>query len=438
MSTNKSFRLRTSVGWLSSASIVARVLAAVAGVITARALGPEGRGVLALLLVAALIASTVATMGLDMWAARLIGGRSSYRTVRPVLDAHLLVIGPIIAAAAASAIALNLVSVAEASLTAGLIWLSTAAAVKMGALLGAHSGRRYAGAMTAGAAGYLVGVAGAVVLGYSTVVGMLVAACFGRAIVRSWPMGNLGRGEAEQQLSLASAYQSELPTMAGAVTTLALYRIDLVVVAALATTTDAGVYSVAIAVTELLWVLPNSAAQALLPRSSTTASNVENTALICRVVCTVMLLAALGVSAVSPLAVPLVFGAEFDSAWHVIPTLSVAAVAVGLWKILGHDLIGRGHARPRLSSGLFGLGVMIALDLALIPRYGIGGAAFASLMGYVTATVLVARAWCHYHDVVAPNLIIVRGADLRQIAPRKLAGSTRMAGGAERASRPQE
>ena len=35
---------------------------------------------------------------------------------------------------------------------------------------------------------------------------------------------------------------------------------SILIVAALATTTDAGVYSVAIAVTEILWILPNSAA----------------------------------------------------------------------------------------------------------------------------------------------------------------------------------
>ena len=78
-----------SVGWLSLGSIVTRLLGAVSGIVSARALGVDGRGGLSVLLVVGMIAGGVLPLGLDLWAARSLGGGADVASVRRLLTRHL-------------------------------------------------------------------------------------------------------------------------------------------------------------------------------------------------------------------------------------------------------------------------------------------------------------------------------------------------------------
>ena len=87
-----------------------------------------------------------------------------------------------------------------------------------------------------------------------------------------------------------------------------------------------------------------------------------------------------------------VFGAPFEGAARAVPLLVAASLGGGAWKVIGAEVVARGATRPRLTSALAGLVVMLLVDLVAIPAFGIAGAALGSACGYGVAAIVVMRA----------------------------------------------
>jgi O-antigen/teichoic acid export membrane protein len=87
-------------------------------------------------------------------------------------------------------------------------------------------------------------------------------------------------------------------------------------------------------------------------------------------------------AAVSPVAIPLVFGAGFaravDAVWILLP----AAAAMAVWRVAGVAL--NRFERPWFAPtvGLAAIAMNVVLNIVLIPPLGIVGAALASLISY--------------------------------------------------------
>jgi O-antigen/teichoic acid export membrane protein len=81
-------------------------------------------------------------------------------------------------------------------------------------------------------------------------------------------------------------------------------------------------------------------------------------------------------------AVELLYSSRFSASAAVVRILVPGIVLFSAARVLGNDLAARG--RPLVNSGIAGASVAcnIALNLVLIPRYGINGAAWASTASY--------------------------------------------------------
>jgi len=414
-------RLRSAVAWLTASALGSRVLGAATGVVTARALGPGGRGTFALLLLAGLIGGAIASGGMDLWAARMLAQGADGSSVRRVLRRHQLGSLALAAVVAALIVGITRVDPALTAVTAGLGWLTASATLKLGLLQGANHMGAYSWAIFAGSTTYAAAVFGAAAVGAGAVTTFLLAAGLGKTITAAWPSRPrrpADRVGSPETSSYRTAFAFGGTTMLGGLVTIALYRLDVALVAALSSTSDAGVYSVALALAEVLWVLPNSAAQAVLPRTSADFAGAD-TAKVNRVIVAAMVVVSAAVSLSGPIVIPFVFGAEFQGAARALPGLALGSVAVGSWKLLAHDLLARGDARTRLFSGVAGVGVMIALDLLLVPSLGIVGASLGSLGGYLTAAVITLRAWRRRTGASLAELLVLRRGDIASIVRRR-------------------
>ena len=86
----------------------------------------------------------------------------------------------------------------------------------------------------------------------------------------------------------------------------------------------------------------------------------------------------------------LLFGADYRGAGHAVAALLVGALAYALYEIL--DTVLRSGGRARFSWRIAGvaLAVHVGLSAVLIPRYGLGGAAWTRLISSVVAVLAVA------------------------------------------------
>lgn len=174
------------------------------------------------------------------------------------------------------------------------------------------------------------------------------------------------------------------------------YRIELFALRHYRGLDDVGVYSIAMQTVESMWLIAAAMATAVTA-PAVQGDESEAARLIARTAAKSLLYtagAAAAVAAVAPFAIPLILGDAFDGSALPLALLMPGAVAYAPVTVLVVYLSVR-RGRPRLSlavSAASGL-VTLALCLALIPEFGVTGAAVASSLGYGAGAIL---AWVFF------------------------------------------
>lgn len=193
---------------------------------------------------------------------------------------------------------------------------------------------------------------------------------------------------------LGKALSLGLRGQLGNVATFFNYRLDVFIVNYFLDPAQVGLYAVGVVVSESLWQIPHAAATALFPRTARTIGNgaSEFTCRVLRLILVLALLSGIAMALLSPLLIPMIFGARFRPSVSVIWWILPGTIALSLAKVMSADLAARG--KPEFSSifAFASLIVTVVLDLALIPRMGIQGAALASSAAYLLDTILLAIA----------------------------------------------
>jgi O-antigen/teichoic acid export membrane protein len=169
------------------------------------------------------------------------------------------------------------------------------------------------------------------------------------------------------------------------------YRLDMFLVAVFLGPAAVGYYSISVGIAEKIWMLPGAIATVLFPRISA-IKDVEANNLTPRVARHTFFITFVLALTLVLLANPLIkifYGYVFLPS--VIPLLILlpGIIALGGCKILTGDLAGRGKPQFGAYAAFVSLAVNIPLNLCLIPKWGISGAAFASSVAYIIATLVV-------------------------------------------------
>jgi O-antigen/teichoic acid export membrane protein len=193
-------------------------------------------------------------------------------------------------------------------------------------------------------------------------------------------------------------------------------RLDLLLVPSLLDLRAAGVYFVAVRVSDVVGQAATAVASLVFPRVAALGDS-RSTALTERA--TRLTLIAVAVSALvlglaGELVLRVAFGPEYATGATVLSILLVAVVPLSVGRVLAADLKGRG--RPELVSlaALGAVAATIVFDLALIPSLGLVGAGIASILTYSVSTIALLAA---YRAVTGGRLsaLIPRPADVAYV-----------------------
>lgn len=168
------------------------------------------------------------------------------------------------------------------------------------------------------------------------------------------------------------------------------YRLDIYLVAFLLTPRDVAFYGIATSVAEMIWYIPNSVGLVLFPRlSSTQESQVHQiTAEVCRHTLLVTALIGAAVLVAGVVGIPLLYGPEYAPAVGPLLLLVPGATMMTLYKVLARNFSSRDRQQVSILAAVVGLALNVVLDWLFIPLWGIVGAALASGLAY-SATGLV-------------------------------------------------
>ncbi|HSV92850.1 MAG TPA: polysaccharide biosynthesis C-terminal domain-containing protein, partial [Desulfobacterales bacterium] len=192
-----------------------------------------------------------------------------------------------------------------------------------------------------------------------------------------------------------------------------------------------GVYFVAVQVAERLWLPSKVISTVLLPRMAELhahADTRELTPLMSRLVLWGTVAACLAVAVIAAPALRLLFGHEFLGAVQPLLWLLPGIALAGGSRIVANDFAARG--RPEWNSWLsvVTLVVNVAGNVALIPRYGITGAAVATTIAYTVNTVARMFIYTRVAGVPWHEQVFLRRSDLRLVASAVRLGGNAVAG----------
>ena len=267
-------------------------------------------------------------------------------------------------------------------------------------------------------------------IGYTSVLWASVAAhAVGGALLLT---AALAAGRGERTPALADVLRYSVPAHSGNVAQFLNYRLDIFLVSYFAGLQALGLYTVAVGVSQLLWLGSRAAARVVLPW---VAGSAEGTGSTTALVARLSLWSALLGSGILILGgrwlIGLLFGARFSASYAPMLLLLIGATPFTLSNVLAAHLGGLGLPNLNLRAALLGLVATVVLDLLLIPPYGIAGAALATSVSYLLTTAAVVAYFQRRSPVPLRDLFLPRPGDaalVRQIAGGMLATIRRPAG----------
>ena len=398
-------------------------------VLLARALGPDGRGVYAVFLLSASITQALLSLGLGVSAVYFLGKNAAslprlVANVQQVTIASAIVSGLLVL--------LAWPTIGDRLLDEGAPYWVFAFAVPL------FLSYNVLTAVLQGQSRFLA--MNAVVLAQPLVLFCLLAAGMGagdagtRAALLFWCAATAGATAlalvllGPAALRLRELVTFDLPSMReqvqfgmkgqiGNVVQLLNYRLDQYIVLLFVSAAGVGVYAVSVTMSQSIWLLANAVAAVLAPRLTASAPSeaARVTPLVCRNTLLMSAVAALGLGVVSPWLLPALFGGDFDAAVAPLLWLLPGTVALAGSKVLTSYVFSQGQVFTNSMITLASLAVTLVADFALIPAFGVTGAAIASSIAYGVHFALSLVAYRRLSGGSGWDAVMVRADDLRRL-----------------------
>ncbi len=198
------------------------------------------------------------------------------------------------------------------------------------------------------------------------------------------------------------------------------YRFDMFLIVLLLNPAIAvasvGIYSIAVAIAEKLFIIPGALSTVLFPTVSSMNNGSEANDLTSKVVrhtFFIMFISSLLLFFLAKPLITIVFGSSFASAALPLMILLPGIVAFSIGGVIAADLSGRGKPQFAIYSSLACLITNIILNIIFIPKWGISGAAFASAISYWMDTIVVLIAFLKISKKPLAEVLLVNKEDLK-------------------------
>jgi O-antigen/teichoic acid export membrane protein len=406
------------------------VTGAVTTILVARLLGPEGAGAFAVALTLVVMLTTFATLGVEHGVAYFVSsGRWAAREALASVTRIALLTG---SAAALIGLAARL---AAPSAFAGLTVASTALVV--GAMpfallwfyrsyialaLDRYEGFVIPPAVQSGVAMVLV-LAGALAFGLTGALVALTASHLAAALT-TWRTlrgmaSTAGDGEHRQ---LRRAMRFGVKGYAGNALQLLNVRLDVFVLSAAVGAAAVGQLAVAVAVTGVMWLLPQALSEVIFPRVAALSADPDQegqrtmveTKGVRHAVLLITAGAAVIVVALLVLVTP-VYGEDFRPAIELGLILLPGVALFGVGQVLSAVIVGRGHPQYTLYTAMVVTPLTVLGYVLLVPALGATGAALVKTASFTLSFVLAIGFYRLATGSVSPGLFVPTRDELRDL-----------------------
>ena len=198
------------------------------------------------------------------------------------------------------------------------------------------------------------------------------------------------------------------------------YRMDFWFVEYFNGSHDLGIYSLAVNLAQMLWLLPQAISTILLSYSGAESpeKGIQNTNTLARIAMLLILSATVFLALTIQFFIPLLYGKEFVKSAYLFKILLAGIVPFSITTILASYFAGTGKIRVNLFCSLIGFLVCLVSDLILIPRYGITGASVATVTAYFTSTAFIAFIYMKQTGTRLSELLLIHKGDIAMLGAK--------------------
>jgi O-antigen/teichoic acid export membrane protein len=204
--------------------------------------------------------------------------------------------------------------------------------------------------------------------------------------------------------------KSYLQNLAGALT----YRLDVYLLAFFLSPEQVAYYAIATALAEVAWYIPDTVGVVLFPRLSNTPLEEIHavTARVLRTTLAVVLVVTAGMASVSWFLVPFIYGAAYAASVVPLLILLPGIVVMGIYKVVTRNFSSRDRQQVSILAAFLALSMNVALNVVLIPIWGVSGAALASTLAYSSAGLIMLFAFQRESQLPWSEILLPRVSEL--------------------------
>jgi len=182
-------------------------------------------------------------------------------------------------------------------------------------------------------------------------------------------------------------FATSWPLMLSTVSIMIYARVDQVMLRHYIDTTAVGIYDAAVRLADVWYIIPNVILGALFPaiiNAKKTSPDLfrKRIQLCAMLLVTLNLIIILPTNLLAPHIIEILFGSAFSGSTSVLTIYIWSLIGFSLGQLMNTYLIAENYVYIYLYSSVITVIINIALNISLIPAYGVSGAALATLISY--------------------------------------------------------
>ena len=210
--------------------------------------------------------------------------------------------------------------------------------------------------------------------------------------------------------TIAYGFQAHLANIMGFLN----YRIDMFLVNGFLGPVSVGFYAIGVGLVEKLWMISQAAATVLFPRVAAETEEQrrkEFTALVARTVLWLTLIGGLFLVICSRWIITILYSEDYLPVAGALQALLIGIIALSAGRVLGNDIAGRGRPILNAYRGIVSIIINVVLNILLIPRYGIVGAAWATTFSYTVSFFMSIFFFCRLSGTRWTKVVFLQPSD---------------------------
>jgi O-antigen/teichoic acid export membrane protein len=202
------------------------------------------------------------------------------------------------------------------------------------------------------------------------------------------------------------------------------YRVDLYLIAYFLDPAQVAFYSIAVNVTNPILQIPDAIGTVIFPKlaGSSDASAHNRTSITCRHTLFATIVAAVVYVGGGSQVLTLFYGARYAPAIPPMFLMLPGIIMISMYQILTRNFTSRNRQQVNIVAAGVALAVNLVLNLILIPRFGISGAAVSTGVSYSLAALILLVIFVRESGTSLGSTVLIRAADLASY-PRMLSAA---------------